>query len=413
MILTHNKINHFILFLLLLVLPIDMINGILLENHVNLPISISQIHKIIILGLMLFKLSFEPNKLDVIFFAFAALFIGSLIESFRSLKFGFLFSDFIKVTKYLNIPIAFFYFKGVIKTNDEALLKDIFRFVRFSYWVLAINISLKVFNLGYPMYDYGNIGTRGFFYAGNEISSLLLVTSSIIGYQYWEIEKNRVKFFRFFFLNLFLAILVSSKTVFLGVFIVFLLITTNIRTFKIKINTLKRILFFLLVIFPTIIYSVFKLMAKSAIMVRVQYFWEKLDFITFVFSSRNLFTLQMFQIYDSTYTLTQKILGGGQNYYESKLKHIIEIDLMDIFFGYGYLGATMFVLMICFLVAQSSMLKKHLIFPYARLTYFMVILLFVISSIAGHIFNSGIAGNFIGLLFALMYLRKNEEQHTL
>jgi hypothetical protein len=43
----------------------------------------------------------------------------------------------------------------------------------------------------------------------------------------------------------------------------------------------------------------------------------------------------------------------------------------------------------------------------------MVFLLFAISSIAGHIFNSGIAGNFIGLLFALMHLRKDEEQVTL
>jgi hypothetical protein len=148
-------------------------------------------------------------------------------------------------------------------------------------------------------------------------------------------------------------------------------------------------------------------------MVRLQYFWENLDFVTFIFSSRNIFTRKMFQIYESSYSFIQKLVGGGQNFYESKLEHIIEIDLLDIFFGYGYLGALLFVSMITFLIVQSSILKKSIFFPYARLTYFMVFLLFAISSIAGHIFNSGIAGNFIGLLFALMHLRKDEEQVTL
>ena len=57
-----------------------MVNGILLENNVNLPVSISQFYKIIILGLMLFKLSFDPNKINIIIFAFVALFIGSILE---------------------------------------------------------------------------------------------------------------------------------------------------------------------------------------------------------------------------------------------------------------------------------------------------------------------------------------------
>ncbi len=413
MILTYRKLNQVILFLLLFVLPTDMVNGILLENNVNLPVSISQFYKIIILGLMLFKLSFDPNKINIIIFAFVALFIGSILEVLSTLEFRFLFNDFIKVTKYLTIPIAYLYFKDVIKTREYILEAHIFRWVKFSFWVLAFNITIKLLNLGYPMYEYGAIGTRGFFYAGNEISSLLLVTSSIVGYQYWEMEKNRIKFFLFFLFNLFLAILVSSKTVFLGVFVVFLLITVNLKTFKIKIKTLKWIVVFLFVALPTILYSTYKILINSPIMVRLQYFWENLDFVTFIFSSRNIFTIKMFQIYESSYSFIQKLVGGGQNFYESKLEHIIEIDLLDIFFGYGYLGALLFVSMITFLIVQSSILKKNIFFPYARLTYFMVFLLFVISSIAGHIFNSGIAGNFIGLLFALMHLRKDEEQVTL
>ena len=152
MILTYRKLNEIILFLLLFALPIDMVNGIMLENNVNLPVSISQFYKIIILGLMLFKLSFDPNKINIIIFAFVALFIGSTLEALSTLKFGFLFNDFIKVTKYLTIPIAYLYFKDVIKMREYNLEIDIFRWVKFSYWVLALNITIKLINLGYPMY---------------------------------------------------------------------------------------------------------------------------------------------------------------------------------------------------------------------------------------------------------------------
>lgn len=411
---THQKLSEYILFLLLLVLPIDMINGVLLNNNINLPISISQLYKMLILGLMLFQLAFNSDKIYLFSFVFGSLFLSSVVQALTTFDFSFLFSDFIKVTKYLSIPIAFFYFKTVIQThNNEFLVTKIFKWISFSYWVLASNIFIKIFNLGYPMYDYGNIGTRGFFFAGNEISSLLLVTSAIIGYKYWVINKNRLRFFAFFVFNLFLAILVSSKTVFLGVFLVFTLICIITTTLKVKIKTLKIISIVMVTIIPLTLYFTYQAVLKAPVMVRIKYFWEKLDLVTFIFSSRNIFTREMFIIYDNNFTIIQKLIGGGQHYYETQLSHIIEIDALDIFFAYGYLGAILFSFMLVYLVIQSYLFKKKSCFPYATLTFFMSLLLLAISSIAGHIFNSGIAGNFLGLLFALMYLKKNEEQISL
>jgi hypothetical protein len=120
----------------------------------------------------------------------------------------------------------------------------------------------------------------------------------------------------------------------------------------------------------------------------------------------------MFTIYNDDFTIVQKLIGGGQYFYESKTHHIVEIDPLDIFFAYGILGALLFCFFIILLLAQSYKLKKTSKYPYANLTFIMSLVLFVVSSIAGHIYNSGIAGNFIALLFAMMYIKKNERQVT-
>lgn len=405
---TYQKLNIYILFLLFLVLPVDMVNGVLLENNVNLPISVSQLYKIIILALMLFKLYFSSDAMRFVYVIFGSLFLGSIVQSITTLDFGFLFSDFIKVTKYLSLYIAYCFFKGIFKENDEKTISMVFKWITFSYGVLAFNILLKLLKLGYPMYEYDNVGTRGYFYAGNEISALLLVLSSVLAYKYWSIENKKLKFLLFFIFNIFLGVLVASKTCVLGVFVVFLWIAVDFKSINFK--TIKTILMSLLFVLPLLVYFTYKAILNSPVMERLSYFWEKLDFMTFIFSSRNLFAEKMFIMYEHEFSLIQKLIGGGQGFYESKLTHIIEIDFLDIFFAHGYLGASLLVILIGFAIIQSYLLKNSNYNPFAKLSFIMAVLLLLVSSIAGHVFNSGIAGNFIGLVLAIMFLKKDEKQ---
>lgn len=401
--------NSFILFLLLWVLPVDMLNGVLLQNNVNLPISISQLYKIFILVLMLIRI-FGTTTITIVYYAFITFCLGSVIQALTSFKFSFLFQDFIKTTKYLSLLIAFFYFKRIFQDNNIKIIEKVFYWLEFSYWVLAFNIVIKLVHLGYPMYEYGEIGTRGFFYAGNEISSLLLVTYGILAHKILIINQKRLKFFIFFLFNIFLAILISSKTSVLGILAISFFLYFTLGTFKVDFTALKRLLISIGIIIPTVLFFMYKTILSLPIIVRLEYFWEKLDFVTFVFSSRNLEAKKMFTIYTDDFNIVQKLIGGGQYFYESKTHHIVEIDLLDIFFAYGILGALLFCFFIILLLIQSYKLKKTSRYPYADLTFLMSLVLFVISSIAGHIYNSGIAGNFIAFLFAMMYIKKNERQ---
>jgi hypothetical protein len=388
-----------------------MLNGVLLQNNINLPISISQLYKIIILVLMLIRI-LGTTTIAIIYFAFITFCLGSVVQALTSFSFGFVFQDFIKTTKYLSLLIAFFYFKRIFQENNSKIVEKVFYWLEFSFWVFSFNIVIKLLHLGYPMYEYGEIGTRGFFYAGNEISSLLLVTYGIIAHKILIVNQNRIKFFFFFLFNIFLAILISSKTSVLGILATSFFLYFTLGKFNVNLTAVKRLLISIGIIIPTVLFFMYKTILSLPIIVRLQYFWEKLDFVTFIFSSRNLEAKKMFTIYNDDFTIVQKLIGGGQYFYESKTHHIVEIDPLDIFFAYGILGALLFCFFIILLLAQSYKLKKTSKYPYANLTFIMSLVLFVVSSIAGHIYNSGIAGNFIALLFAMMYIKKNERQVT-
>lgn len=406
--LTSRTIDSLIVLLLFFTLPVDMVNGILLNKGIHLPMSVSQLYKLIIMVVMLFRLLFFPGiAILIVFCSYFFLFFSSFVQAVYTLDSSFLVGDFIKISRYLSIFLAFFYFRGLLKKGlNRKMERYLFGWIYFSYLILALNILVKIIGLGFPMYNAGNIGTKGFFYAGNEISAVLLILSGIIAYQIWSMKKNKILYLGFLLLNIFLGVLISSKTSVLGIVLVFLMIAIDPKKIKLRVNTILTALVSVLVLIPTIIYFTYKLVLNSTVMIRLTYFWNKLDLVTFIFSSRNIFVEEMWEYYVNDYTVIQKLIGAGQTFYESKMGTIVEIDLLDIFFAYGLLGAMAFVFSILLLVSKAYYLKSNPNHPYARLSYILIIMLTVISLFAGHIYSSGIGGFFIGFVFSLMYYSK-------
>src|SRR5699024_6201598 len=151
-------------------------------------------------------------------------------------------------------------------------------------------------------------------------------------------------------------------------------------------------------------YIAYKLLKDSLIMERINYFYNKWDFVTFIFSERNLRVEEMIPKYKFTWSVWEKIMGGGQYFYENQLGRVIEIDFLDLFFAYGVVGGVIFLLVIIGLfIKVFAQIKNN--FPYARLTLLMLFVLVLESSIAVHVFNSGIAGIYIGACLALMFFK--------
>lgn len=402
----YMNISSFVLVLMFMLLPIDMFNGFLLHNNINLPLSLGQLYKFIILLFLFTSLLLKPNKLILSLGLVFLLLIPSLFQVFLQFRIDFLFNDIIKIIRYLTPVFAFLFFVDYIK--KEFGLGMLFKLVKFSFIVFSLNILLKYVGLGYPMYFHNNIGSKGFFYAGNETSVVLIILSAIIGYNFW-LERRFFRYFLFFIFTLFVGITISSKTGMLGVVLTFLFIPMKTSHIKFTFKKLNYILLFSIVIIPALVFTFIKVIVNSPIFLRFSFFWEKLDFVTFVFSHRNVFFDNALKVFYNNYHFVEKIIGVGQTKYELlNGGSIVEIDIADIFFAYGFMGLLLFLTLMLFIIYQAKLFKRTGSYPYASFVRLMAIVLLGISTIAGHVYSSGMAAVFLGLLFSLMYIKENQ-----
>src|SRR5699024_11857446 len=197
-------------------LPIDTLNGYLLNNSIviPLPFSIAQIYKIILLGFLILKLCFRPKLLIYALAILIILFLPTIFQFFKTQETWHISLDLIKISRYLITITSFYFFSNYFQNNRAEVF--IFSIVYFSYFIVVANILLVYIGHGYPMYEIGEIGSKGFFYAGNEASVLLVILSAIIGKHLWK-KRKKVVYFLLGFLSLFTALTLSSKTSMLGV----------------------------------------------------------------------------------------------------------------------------------------------------------------------------------------------------
>jgi hypothetical protein len=401
-----KKLDSLILLLMFALLPIDMINGVMLRNEIILPITLGQLFKLVIIAVLFFRFfRFNFKLLVTSCLIFLLMLIPSFYQIFIQLDASFLFNDIVKVSKYLTPLFSFLFFKDLICRQDPIELKKLFNFIWFSYIVLVVNILIKYIGLGYPMYKAGDIGSKGFFYAGNETSALFIILTSILAYNIFR-KFDKWKFYTFMIFSLFVGLSISSKTGVLGILLLLILIPLERPTFGFDTHKLKKLVFTLLVSVPLMSFVTWFALKQTSVYNRLYFYWEKLDFWTFLFSHRNFFFVDAYKVYQEQYSKVEKFIGVGQVKYELlNSSKIIEIDLADLFFTYGYIGLFLFGLFIVFLGMESWKLSKIKEYNYTKFIFLMLVILLGISSIAGHVFNSGMSAVFIGLLFSLMYLK--------
>jgi len=399
-------LDMLILILFIGLLPIDTINGFLLHNNVPLPISVAQIYKSLLLISLVFKIAFRPRYLLYTFFIFCFLFLPSIYQVFRHGQINHLFPDIIKISRYLTIILSFYFFTNYFQNHRGE--KIIFQFVYISYAVVVVNILVKYIGLGYPMYNYGNIGSRGFFFAGNEISVLLLILSAIIGKRLW-IQNKRFLYFAIGLLTVFTALTISSKASMVGAIIILLMVPIKRPSISaINFKAVFRYSLSILIFTPLIVMASWKFVKNSKVYERFVHFYDKLDLLSFIYSNRNVFFFEYIEIYKEKYNFLEKFIGVGQTAYEDLSNmQTVEIDIIDILFAQGVFGVIIFISLIAFVLLQSLKLSFFNSYNYANFTLFMCLLLFAISNFSGHTFNSGMAGPFIGLTFALMYINQS------
>ena len=397
-------LDYLIVSLLFFLLVVDSINGYLKlsESAINLPVS--QLYKTFLLLVILLRLYNNVRAVLMITTVFFILFFPSVIQLFKGSN-VVVFDDFIKIIKFLTPVVCYFYFKKLFKNNSFKLNQKLFSFIQISYWILVISILLKFFGLGYSLYP-NDVGSKGYFYAGNEISGVLIITYSLMLYHFLIKGKMR-KFWILFLFTIIVSFVLGSKTGVLGIILITFFIKIDFLSVLNSIKKIKRLFLYGMLFLPVGLFVFYKMVLSSEVFQnRIMFFYQKMDILSLLLSSRNVYFLEVLDVYLHEYNFVEKFFGVGQSHYEYLTNKTVEIEFIDVFFTYGLLGLFIFLILLFSVFWTSVTFKKHKEYPYARLTYISLIILCIISSLAGHVFSSGMAGIFIGYIFAIQHLKR-------
>jgi hypothetical protein len=313
--------------------------------------------------------------------------------------------------KFLSIVIFYFFFSFLVKNGKVSFIVT---FIKYTILFISINFILGYLGYGYPMYldNENGIGTKGFIYAGNELSAIVIVSGSIL--QMFLIEKRKYLLFSFVaILMIIMAVLLTSKVSIFASFLItlFFPLIKNLKKLKsLKLN--KKDSYYLLVIFiilPLLILSVINYVLYSSNLIdRLAFFYQKSDLITVIFSHRNIWAKEALDIFYNQYTLFEYLFGRGLEWTSLiSNKKMVEIDIIDFLMAYGIFG--IFITYCLWLFILLKLYWNRNINNYYGYLVFMFLLLFIISLTGGHILNSGISGATIGALLSLLYIKNKKE----
>lgn len=388
---------------LIFYVPVDIMNGFLIEKF---NISISLFYKFSIVFLMI--LLSVNKKIVQYFIIINILILLFLIHFLISENFLISVLGLDWMIKFMLIFISYLYFSSL---NLKQFKRNSLIFIKYSFLFYAFNFIIGAFGFGYNTYS-NNEGVKGFFYAMNEVAIGVLICGGIL--QMIFISSRYYLLFLFVsFLVIFIGVLSSTKVMFIGALIVFLYFLYIHVSDSINNKRINKKTFFLFItvhiILPILIlFSFYYAYYLTNIFDRLQYFYNKLDILTFVFSNRNVYAKMALDLFLNNYNSIEILFGSGVLWtYAFNDINMVEIDLIDFLMSYGLFGVFITYGFYIFIVLKNQFKKRI----YYRYTNIIMILVLCISLTAGHVLNSGHAGIFLGLLmsFCNAKRRKNED----
>ncbi len=385
-----------------------MINGLAAMEFIKLPVS--QIYKLVLLLLFFLRLAFTKDFVFVL--ALLLIFqIAPLAGLIKTGNFEAYISDVIIATKWFNVPLSFFYFKNLFQSSHfyrmRTMLKKV---ISRSFWFILINMGLGLLGFGMAFYNHGYpnaVGTRGFIYAGNELTILVLALGFLIACYY--IARSDIKrYLMMLACFVLIAFLITSKTVIGGVIIVFLIpVLASIR-FSFNRKWMDWIVASFVFGIPLMILAFYVGITRSGILEKLAFSMRRNDYdpLTVLLSNRNNFIRQGWEVYDQDYSIWGKIFGYGQQYHLELSGHLAEVDFFSLLFSAGYLGLFSLFFVIFYWLVNATYLKSVRGYIHARSSLIFLLFIVVAANLSGHVFGSGIAGFFIGLSLAIMYYKE-------
>ncbi|MEY8214007.1 MAG: O-antigen ligase family protein, partial [Colwellia sp.] len=326
-----KHIHNTVVFLLSFYLLIDTFNGFLILR-IGLDLKLSVVYKSLILFLIVLSL-INQNLRYIIggLSLFTILLFGEIV----SIMLGDTTGDKLLFTaqhifKLLTPLILFIYLRNLIIASPLFIHK-VLRILKINCAVYLLNIFIGILGFGFSTYGGDvsdtSIGVKGFFYAGNEVSMLMVVFSAFILGKYYRVSKKLYLFWALVWIIVGFA--VSTKTAMAAnlILVVFIPIVIE-RTSLIDMSSKKFYLFasFLSCFFISI-FMLVNSFIQSNIYGRLSYVFEKQGVVGLILSGRDQFLIDLMNLFFYKDSIFNLIFGNGVSFYADKLKYSTELDL--------------------------------------------------------------------------------------
>ncbi len=411
-------------------LLIDCITG-WLTMYANFPLSPSQLYRSGIFILMFLWLScFWRAGFMLIVGMLSATFVLIAVHSFSvtslssiGLDFRFNFSLF---TNFIYFVFLFGYLRVIRNdANELKLLKKIIHWMLWiSFVVISTNIILGIFGIGYGTLEsyikedeFGSGGGKGFFVAGNDLSSTFLLVVSMILMKYWS-TRHLLKYHLLSFIFMFLAVMLLTKSAILGLLILMigipLCMSRVVSGFRIRARPLAPLVFGGMLGIAVVSLLIF---SDSAIVRRVTYLYERSDILVAVTTGRSDFLSAAIDAWSETYGFSDWFFGRGWDGAQMAIgkflgvAKIVEIDYVDVLMMNGVVG--LFLAISVWIYYLFNAWVKKGASPVALAVLFVNMLLMGLAGSAGHVLFSSMNGMFVALLNILpMVESRHHIQHV-
>ncbi len=327
------KLNNygFVLVMLALCPIMDNINGFMLLNGNNA--NISSLYKSIIM-LICVCLLWNHGKLN-----------KKILKEFTGIGILLLFSllwAFIKDNSSLgyNINILvkllmpYVVYAYLSKKNNENIKKVL----AFFSWFYPLSLIVpSILNVGFFTYGGTLFGNKGFYYAGNEISAVMII---IFAYSLQNcLDEHSSKNIINLLINIFATVFIGTKAVYFAVIIISII--TAVFSIKTKNGMVKIILMsILLILFAGII-----LYLERDLFIELIDAWTwrfnnyirgkyENEFLSFLLSTRNIKLSKAFSVYYSQ-GIMGILFGTGSYTFAVKNSLVVEMDFFDLLFWQG------------------------------------------------------------------------------
>lgn len=393
-----RKLEQLLFWLACGLLFIDSLTGFfVLKVGVDLKLSI--LYKIVFLFLGLLLLLQRNIKYFIISFSLLSYVIGWSIAQnwFGSIK--YLVFDFGEALKLVSTIIVFLVF-STFKLLDCRKLH--FKIFSISVAVLFINIFFSLIGIGSK--SYGVFGAKGFFYAANALSGIIVLIAAFVLVRAFKhgivMYVSATGFFAL------LAAMIGTKSGILGVMIVASLIPLSRFIVTPKLLGALAILVPVAVIGALYLYDLF---INSPIYERIVYFYETGGVTRALLSDRDVFFWDIFPTFVNQ-GYGRLLWGFGFEQLNLFNKDTVEMDPIDIVFIFGFFTFAVYVVIMYFMfksVYLSETYRDELSHDLKLSIAVSSFVLILISSIAGHILFNGVVTFIWGVTIALPFWRRN------